>query len=70
MVGGKRIYSSTYLSPNQCGGCYIAILNHYQDYDLAIFLLPPLESGEGWGGVKNLRFLQELLYIENHLELL
>jgi len=24
-------------------------------------LLPPLGFGEGWGGVKNLRLLQELL---------
>jgi hypothetical protein len=26
------------------------------------FLLPPREFGEGWGGVKNLRLLQGLLY--------
>jgi hypothetical protein len=26
------------------------------------FLLPPRTRGEGWGGVKNLRLLQELLY--------
>jgi hypothetical protein len=25
------------------------------------FLLPPRTRGEGWGGVKNLRLLQELL---------
>jgi hypothetical protein len=27
------------------------------------FLLPPRTRGEGWGGVKNLRLLQGLLYI-------
>ena len=26
------------------------------------FLLPPQGIGEGWGGVKNLRLLQGLLY--------
>jgi hypothetical protein len=26
------------------------------------FLLPPRTRGEGWGGVKNLRLLQGLLY--------
>ena len=26
-------------------------------------LLPPRGFGEGWGGVKNLRLLQELLYL-------
>jgi hypothetical protein len=26
------------------------------------FLLPPRDFGEGWGGVKNLRLLQGLLY--------
>ena len=26
------------------------------------FLLPDREFGDGWGGVKNLRLLQELLY--------
>jgi hypothetical protein len=29
-------------------------------------LLPPLGFGEGWGGVKNLRLLQELLYLVFH----
>ena len=27
------------------------------------FLLPPRTRGEGWGGVKNLRLLQGLLYL-------
>ena len=33
------------------------------------FLLPNRGFGEGWGGVKNLRLLQGLLYIpaKNHL---
>ena len=28
------------------------------------FLLPDREFGEGWGGVKNLRLLQGLLYLQ------
>ena len=32
-------------------------------------LLPPQGIGEGWGGVKNLRLLQELLYIPLFIEL-
>ncbi|WP_445250293.1 hypothetical protein [Microcoleus sp. OTE_8_concoct_300] len=28
------------------------------------FLLPPQGIGEGWGGVKNLRLLQGLLYTQ------
>ena len=28
------------------------------------FLLPDREFGEGWGGVKNLRLLQRLLYTQ------
>ena len=36
---------------------YIAILASFVN-----FLLPPRGFGEGWGGVKLLRFLQGLLY--------
>ena len=31
------------------------------------FLLPNRGFGEGWGGVKNLRLLQELLYLQFYL---
>jgi hypothetical protein len=42
--------------PVGIGQGYIAIPKSFVN-----FLLPPREFGEGWGGVKNLRLLQELL---------
>ncbi len=60
---GSNLAIESSLNSNTCWSCSRSSFSNYSNPKSFVnLLLPPQGIGEGWGGVKNLRLLQELLY--------